>query len=604
MPAAPLPPDEPSRLVTLRDYQVLDTPPDPRVEAVMRAAGQHFGVPIAAVSLVDSGRQWFKASAGLDLTEIPREMGFCAHAILQPGQVLVVEDATADPRFADNPLVTGAPAIRFYAGAPLIARSGHALGTLCIIDTKPRRFDPADHMLLADLAQGVAGLLDLHRATVHERRAATHDPLTGLANRALFEPRLAAMVDAALAGPPCLLIAVDLDQFQAVNDRFGHAAGDGLLVVAADRIRASVRNSDMIARLGGDEYAVLVQGPFPPHAPRAFAERIRAALAEPLCIDGIDVPIAASIGVAVAPHDGVSGPALLRAATHAVWRAKAEGRATVAMARDVGALPLPPRRPSLEDDLRDAVAQGQFTIVWQPYCDLRSGQTVGHETLLRWVRPGHGPVAPSVFIPVAETCGLIAAIDTWVLRQACAQAAAWPVGQRVSVNISPHWFCLGDLTELVIATLTETGLDPRRLVVEITERTMIDHAEVARERIAELADLGVRVALDDFGTGYSSLASLQSFAFSQLKLDRSFIRDLTSNPRAQAVARAIIRLGHGLEVTICGEGVETQAQLDFLRAEGCDYAQGYLLGRPTPVPQFLVGEGEQDAFSFAKIICA
>ncbi len=589
MPAAPLPLDEPARLDELRAFQVLDTPPDPRFEAVIRLATQFFDVPMAAVSLIDEHRQWFKASSGLDLTETPREMAFCSHAILHPDEVLVVEDAAADPRFADNPLVTGQPAIRFYAGAPVIGPAGHALGALCVLDTEPRQLDAAGRARLADLARGVGALLELHRASLRLQRAATHDPLTGLANRALFEPRLAAAVDMALGGVPCTVLTIDLDHFRRVNDRFGHAAGDAVLAEAARRIAASVRGSDLAARLGGDEFAVMIRGPFPAEAPQVFAERILAMLAEPFAIDGVAVTIPASIGIATAPRDGTCGTSLMRAADTALFRAKATGRAGIACAADnATAPPLPDRAASMEEDLRTSLARREgFTLVWQPIQDLRSGGIVGQEALLRWDRPGHGPVAPAVFIPVAETCGLIAAIDSWVIRHACAAAAAWPAPQSVSVNISPHWFCLGDLTELVTATLAESGLDPARLIVEITERTMIDHPEVARERIAELADLGVRVALDDFGTGYSSLGCLQSFQFHTIKLDRSFIRDLGSNQRAQAVARAIIRLGHGLDVTICGEGVETAEQLAFLQAEGCDFAQGYLLGRPAALPLFV-----------------
>lgn len=585
MPAA-LPPDEAARLDALRAHRLLDTPPDPRVDAFIRVAAQLYDVPISAVSLVDEDRQWFKSAKGLHVSQTPRDVAFCAHAILKPGSVMVVEDATKDPRFVDNPMVTGAPEIRFYAGAPIVTASGHALGTLCIIDTKPRELDPPDRARLADLAQGVAAVIDLHRASVSLQRAATHDSLTGIANRALFEVRLADAVEGSLLGSVCALLCIDVDHFKAVNDRFGHAGGDVVLREAAARISRTIRGADIAARIGGDEFAVLLAGPFPPHAPQNFAERLLVALAAPIEVAGQIVKMSASIGIAVGPADGLDGTSLMRAADVALYRAKDEGRGRIALAADTHPNPAALRPRSMEDDLRAAISDDGFSLVWQPYLDLASGRTIGQEALLRWDRPGHGPMSPTVFIPAAEACGLIAAIDSWVLHQACAQAATWPVPQDVSVNMSPHWFCLGDLTELVGGALAKSGLDPSRLVVEITERTMINHPEIARERIAELQDLGVRVALDDFGTGYSSLGCLESFMFSEIKLDRSFINDLGRNPRAEAVARAIIGLGRSLEVTICAEGVESEAQLAFLRREGCDIVQGFLLGRPLPVPAF------------------
>ena len=578
--------NEAERIADLYSYEILDTGPDPRFNAFVRLASQFYGVPIALISLIDNDRQWFKARIGLDFQQTAREESFCAHTILTPDEVMVVEDARIDARFKDNPLVTGVPGIRFYAGAPITSASGHPLGSLCIIDRVPRTLNAAERARLADLASGVASVLELHRSLLRVEKAATQDTLTRLGNRALFEPHLERAVALAREDEDFALLCLDLDHFKAVNDQYGHDGGDMLLREAAKRLKASIREKDSAYRLGGDEFAVIMRGSFPPHSSRLLAERILAAFAAPMDIAGDAVLIRCSIGIAAMPADGPDGPAVSRAADMALYRAKALGGGAIVAAAELAPFVLPARQNTLELDLKKAVETGTLRLHWQPYFSATTGEVMGQEALARWDRPGHGPVSPGVFIPVAEQSDLIGKLDAWVLERACTEAASWPVAQHVSVNIAPHWFCRGDLTGLVAGVLARTGLDPRRLVLEMTERTLIDYPDLARRRILDLKEIGVRVALDDFGIGYAALSCLKDFDFDKLKLDRSFLPDIGQDARADNIVRAILALARALNMQVCAEGVETPGQLDFLRAEGCQLVQGFLLARPGPDMMF------------------
>jgi len=581
--------DERTRLATLRAYEILDTLPDPRFDVFVRVAAQFYDVPISLITLVDEHRVWFKSALGLDAAEAPREIAFCAQAIEDPATVLVIEDLASDSRYAQNPLVTGEPDVRFYAGAPIVTPGGQALGTLCILDRKARTLDIAGRQRLADLAIGVGCVLDLHRCAVLARRAASHDPLTGLANRSLFDPALHEAAHTAWEGEGCAVLCIDLDGFKSINDRLGHAAGDSVLNAVSHTLLASVRETDLVARLGGDEFGILLRAPLDPGGPALVAERLITALSAPLMVADQSLSISASIGYAGAPSAGSDGPTLLRAADAALYRAKAAGRC-VAVGADQPAGPTPVQMSGLAEDLRTALRTHGLTLNWQACVNLDIGQSGGHEALLRWNRPGHGPVAPDIFIAAGEAAGLAWAIDSWVLENACAQAAAWPVPETVSINITPSSFCARDLTPLVRDVLARTGLAPDRLILEITERMAMDRPDLARTRIDELHRLGVKVALDDFGSGFSALGSLEEFDFDRVKLDRSFIRNIGHNighsTKSEAIARAVIELGREIGFIICAEGVETVEQLAFLQRYLCPMAQGYLFGRPGPEPVF------------------
>lgn len=582
MQSAAIPPDEARRLARLIDCRVLDTPPDPRFDRLVELAADHFEVPIALVSLIDANRQWFKARRGMDASETPREIAFCAHSILQPDDVLVVEDATRDPRFADNPLVQGNPRIRFYAGAPIRMEDGQPIGTLCLIDRRPRRLDSNERRFLANLAATAASMLELHRHNAVLMDAAVRDPLTGLANRRSFDVVLGQAADKAMAGLPFGLICIDLDLFKQVNDTLGHEAGDALLREVARRLSGAIRATDVVARLGGDEFAVVVGGPLDLAGARTVAQNILRALAPAMEINGQVVPIRASLGLAVAPVHGTNPGTLMSAADRALYEAKHAGGQGVVLAQHGPSRPA--ATPTIERDLRRAIDAGTLHLEWQPYFAAQDGAVVGYEALARWNRPGHGPISPAEFIPVAERGGLIADLDAWVLRHACTAAARWALPLSVSVNISASWFSDGDLLELVHATLEQTGLNPSRLILELTETMLVDNPDAARARLAALRGLGVRAALDDFGIGYSALSYLSSFNFDKVKLDRSLVEGVGYNTRAEMVCRAVLDLGRALGVTVCAEGVETAEQLRFLRDAGCDLIQGFLLGRPVAVP--------------------
>jgi diguanylate cyclase (GGDEF)-like protein len=350
MPAAALPLDEEARLAALYSLELLDTPPDPKFDALVRLAADIHDVPIAIVTLVDRARQWFKSSVGLCAQETPRDQAFCAHAILNPSAVMVVEDATRDPRFADNQLVTGEPGIRFYAGAPICSESGHVLGTLCIIDKQPRTLDEAERRRLADLAAAVAALVDLHGKALSLHRAATVDTLTGLSNRSFLDQRLERVVRAACAegGIPQALLFIDVDRFKDINDSYGHAAGDALLKAVGERLRRAVRRRDFVARFGGDEFAILGHGVQDRDEAVALANRIMQALGEPFRLNcrgclrpgaslagsGIlHLPgIGISVGIALCPEHAHDPGSLLRVADRAMYLAKRAGGDRIAFA--------------------------------------------------------------------------------------------------------------------------------------------------------------------------------------------------------------------------------------------------------------------------------
>ena len=415
---------------------------------------------------------------------------------------------------------------------------------------------------------------------------ATHDALTGLPNRRLFDDRLEMTLRrAARAGELVAVAFLDVDRFKAINDSLGHGLGDRLLQVLSARFQASLRDSDTVARMGGDEFIFILPGLQRQEDATAPAQKLLEAMREPVRLDGHELCVTASIGIAVFPAHGGDRDLLLRHADAALYRAKARGRNRFEpfepeLAAQTAA------RVELERDLRRALACGELGLVYQPQVNLRTGRIVGVEALMRWHHPRLGLVPPSSFIPIAEESGLISALGAWALRDACLAMLAWDGSgrgpQRVAVNVSVCQLQHDDLAHIVSRVLAETGLAAGRLELELTEAALLHEDERVAETLARLRALGVGLALDDFGTGYSSLSRLRQHPIQRLKLDRSFVRGIMSNRSDATVAQAIIDLARELALTVVADGVETAEQMVVLRGLGCEEAQGFLIGRPLP----------------------
>lgn len=731
MKEAPLPPDESVRLSTLYALSILDTPPEARFDRITRLAMRLFDVPIALITLVDAERQWFKSCQGLDVSETPRGISFCGHAILED-RALVVSDALLDERFADNPLVTGEPHIRFYAGFPITAPNGSRLGTFCIIDRRPRHLNQEQLDTLRDMAvwaqdelynvelarafqlsqqnaslraeiadriraeqalreiavalenavEGIARLdaegrystvnkayadiigstpedligaewsitvhpddLGLAKAAYQRMRAsgksevevrglrkngsvfykhivmvgtydeqnklighycfmhditqrkqaearlehlALYDPLTGLPNRKLLDDRLQQVLsEADREGHMVALLFIDLDHFKHINDSFGHGMGDRLLRAVADRFSAGLRAGDTIARLGGDEFAVVLPNIRHVDEVAGIVRKIQALLDAPFTVDGRDMHVSASIGITLYPLDEGDAESLIRNADTAMYHAKESGRNTFRLYTaelHVRAA----RRLALASGLHHALEWEEFVLHYQPQVDLRTGRLVGMEALLRWNHPEEGLIPPMEFIPVAEETGLIVPIGEWVLKTACTQIKVWgkqgfpPL--RVAVNLSMQQVNHQVLIETVRRALAEAGIEPQYLDLELTESILMKSAQTTA-CIEALDEIGVNFSLDDFGTGYSSLSYLKRFPIDHLKIDRSFVRDIATDPDDAAIVKAVIAMARALGMKVIAEGVETSEQLELLRGEGCDMIQGYYCSKPLPADE-------------------
>jgi diguanylate cyclase (GGDEF)-like protein/PAS domain S-box-containing protein len=424
---------------------------------------------------------------------------------------------------------------------------------------------------------------------------AYHDGLTDLPNRAAFLQALAQMIEACEGtGEEFAVLSLDLDGLKEINDVFGHAVGDKLLIEVARRLQASARGG-VVARLSGDEFGLIIDGK-QPVAGVMLAEQLAEAQAKEFLIDGKSVRTGVTTGISVFPHNGSDAASLLANAGAALFRAKAKSRGSISIYEPEMDQQIRDRRV-LHQDLSLAIKNGELSLYYQPQAMARqtvgSSEVIGFEALARWLHPVRGFVPPSDFIPLAEESGLIVEMGEWILREACREAASWPMPLQIAVNLSPAQFMHGDVVGLVHSILLETGLAPGRLELEITEGVLIEDFDRGLGLLRRLKALGVRVSMDDFGSGYSSLSYLQAFPFDKIKIDRAFVMNLGHNPQSAAIVRAVIGLGHGLEMSIVAEGVETQEQLAFLADEGCDAVQGYFLGKPLPIGQYsaVVGRG-------------
>lgn len=702
--------DEPERLRALAEYALDEKNGLPSLDPIVDMAVGLFDCPAAAVNMVGSYYVFLAASVGVGDCDMSRDASFCAHAINQ-GDVLVVEDATLDPRFHDNPLVAGG-LIRFYAGVPLKSPSGHALGALCVLDDKPHAaFSPRDRARLKELAALVADKLELRRleaaattasnrfeasaatspnaiicfneqalistcnpaacamfdrpardmigqsieiliaeddrpraragikrvlsggmpftagtaltglrrdgqsfpAELHwscwregdrlhfgtivqdmtEKRRehdalyylANYDSLTDLPNRNLLNRH----IDESLAkAQRAAVILTDLAGFTDINNTLGHSAGDRVLVQVTQRIRAAVPESGLVARVGGDEFATLLDDS-DPIAVETIARAINAAVAEPILVDGQEVRIGSSCGIAIAPDHGDDADALMSSAELALFQACSSGRGSIFLFTPQLRAEAVARR-MYDAELHRAFERNEFVLFYQPLVTLKDGALTGAEALIRWQHPVRGLLAPAAFLTALEAGVLADPVGQWVLETACAQAAAWRRLNphfHMSINLSSAQFRNGDLPSRVIAALEKHRLPAEALQLEITENIILDQHERVLNQLEEIRRHGVMLSFDDFGTGFASLNLLRTFPVTHIKIDKSFTQVIQDSAKDRVIVAGLIDMARQLDIKVIAEGVESRADADFLAAHGCEKGQGFLFGRPVPAALFV-----------------
>ncbi|GKW02145.1 sensor domain-containing phosphodiesterase [Pectobacterium carotovorum] len=710
MSRAPISKDEDKRLAALREYEIKHVLFDPGLSNLISLAANIFSVPIVLVSLVEAERQLFAANVGVPFCETPRDISFCAHTIRKK-KIMVVPDALKDARFKNNPLVVGVPYIRFYAGIPLITPSGHAIGTLCIIDLKPRTiFTKRDEHNLQDLASLVMDKLEMRRLELARKAsqvrfeniantspdtilcvnekgmitfwntAAEHmleytdeeiigrsintivpdafvvqlnhlvtdrdslmkgvtlelnvqakggslvpvelsvsmwedndnvsygailrditerrrneerlfllahlDPLTGLANRTLLTSHL----ETALKNEPAVCIMmVDLDGFKDVNDSLGHSSGDNILVHVAKKIKATVRSGDVVARMGGDEFALLFPGLNDKKVAGKIAEQIIHEISQAMIIDDHQINISASIGAVLYPEYGLTVQDLLTSADLALYQAKSEGRNCYRFfTREL--LEVFQAKHAFQLEFVRAYEQHEFEMFYQPQVKLATNEIVGAEALLRWRHPERGLLSPAAFLTALENGPWAERVGDWIVETACRQAAEWCQASdsyfRISINLFSAQFRTGMLAQKIMDILARTGLQPSSLELEITENIILRYDESMLQPLNMLREAGIGIAFDDYGTGYASLSMLKNYPVTRLKIDQTFVRTMCESPPDAAIVRAILYLGKSFGLGVIAEGVETLEQSERLRGKGCEEAQGYLFGHPMPAEEF------------------
>jgi len=562
---------------------------DELLNEVADVAGSGLGVEFSKLlQLAPDGRSlvlragvgWKEGWVGRSIAEV--DAGTCSDRVPAIGEPLIVEDYESEGTPAPSQMLMQ-HGIRSSVGVPVHGVSG-PYGVLGAYSTEPGRFTQESVNFMQSLANTLATALDRKSAEQRLSYLAQFDTLTGLANRSLFFDRFAQTLKQAQRNEWRVgVLFIDLDRFKVVNDMLGHATGDQLLIEVAARLQKCVRAADALGRLGGDEFAIVLSELRRPDDAALVAQKVVAALSQPFTLEGQEIYLSASLGIGVYPSDGSDADTLLRNADTAMYRAKERGRNGYQFyLPEMNELAL--ERLQLQTQLRGALERREFVLHYQPKACLASGRISGFEALLRWQHPERGLVPPQQFIGILEETGLILPVGEWVVRTVCEQLAEWQAAgvtpRPVAINLSARQIQQRNLDATIAAILADTGIDAGLLELELTESMLMSDAEEAVRMLNTLRRYGVRLSIDDFGTGYSSLAYLKRFPLDALKIDRAFIRDVTTDPDDASIALAIISLAHSLKLKVIAEGVETEAQLEFLKAHGCDEVQGYYFARP------------------------
>jgi EAL domain-containing protein (putative c-di-GMP-specific phosphodiesterase class I)/GGDEF domain-containing protein len=569
---------EQERLRLLRRTRLLDTAPTEDFDRITRLARQMFGMPIALMALVDENRQWFKSRQGMEATQTDRQSSFCTHAIAQ-GEVMVVEDALLDPRFAANPLVLGEPRIRFYAGAPLVLPSGHALGSLCVIDHQPRSFGAQEREQLATLAALVMSQIELHQ------RAGRINEVTRLPNRAQMALNLEAQ-RMRTPGERRGMLLIDVMQhqrLQAAVRAVGIAPLEGVLRLIAERLKDLLGPDWPIYHVSETRFCIRMQGDSR-EACEQFARRVVEHLETPFACGSVSVELEIEMGLVDFQLDQNSARDALRKAAAALQESSARGRRLLWHEDSFDAAHR--RAFRLLQDVAPGLARGEFRLVYQPKLNLTLQAYSGVEALARWTHPVHGEISPGEFIPLIENSPLIHAFTRWVLNTALGQLAAWRaqgIDLTMALNVSSRNLDQPGFVDAVREICERQGVPINKLHVECTETSVMTHVET-HEALLALQAMGAQISLDDFGMGYSNLACLHSLPVQLLKLDQSLIKPVDTDPRAMELVKSLISMGHSLGYRMLAEGVETRAVFDLVVAAGCDAIQGYYLSRPLEAP--------------------
>lgn len=582
---------EAARLATLREYDICPDQPENEFDHIVRLTAKLFDAPICLLSIVQKDNQMFKAKTGIDVCETERGISFCSH-VVNLGECLIVDDAATHPAFSENPLVTGDPHIRFYAGMPLTVEAGHVLGTLCIIDNVPRAFDERDKALLRDMARLAVDRLELRRSErVRERNEkqlyghAHFDCLTGLSNRRHFRRCAAQAMKTHTEGSVLLF---DLSRFRDINDFMGENTGDNILLRVAEHLRAMP--GDVIhSRFGNDEFAIFLPELANPLKLYEQASEIRSWLRSGLRIDDRLISLDAAFGFAMAPRDGDDIDALIANARLALRHAKQQGSSGRISYYATHMRNSAEQHSALQESLKKAVEHDEFELFYQPQIDLKRGRIVGAEALLRWHHPDHGIMAPGYFIGTLELMSESVEVGDRTIRKAIAQAKRWeemgyPI--RVGVNLFTSQFVAGRVSSVIQSALARHGLNSNLLEIEVTEKVAIDQSQSVLGALKSLNQLGIGIALDDFGTGYASLTALKQLPASRLKIDRQFVSGACTDGEDAAVVEAFVGFGERLGLDIIAEGVETAEEQAWLERVGCYQMQGFRFGRPMPASDF------------------